>query len=269
MPGSCQHEGVRESRCPDCGKRLYTYAHEHPAITSDIAAFTLQRGPPGQSLQLCILLIRRGQDPHKGKWALPGGFLGPKEDIDACARRELEEETGVTSPFMKQLSVVSDPDRDPRQRVVTVPYLAIVPFDKTKLRAGGDAATTEWMPVGPRKKRSALAFDHGKILESALDALREQLKQPHLYRILLPDPFSLAHLKQVHDAIAAAVAAALEQRIAPGDKGNLRKLVHAWQEDKIVRELRNVPAQQGVSQPPRPGPKTRVYFRFTNNAPAP
>jgi ADP-ribose pyrophosphatase YjhB (NUDIX family) len=142
---------------------VFTYAYPHPAVAADIAIFTLRGG------RLAILLIRRGEAPFKGRWALPGGFLRPDENLDACARRELVEETAVETALLRQFGVFSDPSRDPRERVISVAYLALLPFDQAVATAGSDASDTRWSLVGELPK---LAFDHASIIETAVRSLR-------------------------------------------------------------------------------------------------
>ena len=143
----------------------YCYQYPHPAVTTDIALFSIRE----DSLQL--LLIERGQEPFKGCWALPGGFLDLDEDLDACAARELAEETGVEGLPLEQLGTFGKPGRDPRERVISVAYLALVPEAPLSVRAGDDAAAAAWFPV---KALPALAFDHAEIIALAQRRLREK-----------------------------------------------------------------------------------------------
>ena len=102
----------------------YTYDYPHLAVTTDVVIFTIR------DERLKLLLIKRGIEPFKGSWALPGGFVNPDEALDACARRELHEETGIADVFLEQLYTFGRPDRDPRERVITVAYYALIPSDR-------------------------------------------------------------------------------------------------------------------------------------------
>ena len=108
---------------------MYQYAYPHPAVTTDVVIFTIRND------RLEILLVRRGGDPFKGCWALPGGFVDIDEDLDTCALRELAEETGVTGVYLEQLLTSGAPDRDPRERVISVAYYALAPREDLVLRA--------------------------------------------------------------------------------------------------------------------------------------
>ena len=112
---------------------MYSYEFPHPAVTVDIVVFTIRDN------QLKLLLIRRAYSPYKGKWALPGGFVNIDEGLDEAANRELHEETGVSSVYLEQLYTFGKPKRDPRERVITVAYYALIPSDKMQLQAATDA----------------------------------------------------------------------------------------------------------------------------------
>lgn len=144
----------------------FCYAHPHPAVATDIVVFSLRQ------CALHVLLIERGGEPFKGAWALPGGFLGPAETIDACARRELQEETGFTATELQQFAIYSAPERDPRERVISVAYAALALSDDTPLRASTDAARAEWFRMDAFP---ALAFDHSDIIWDALKYIRSRV----------------------------------------------------------------------------------------------
>jgi 8-oxo-dGTP diphosphatase len=112
----------------------YTYEHPHPAVTVDIVVFTISDG------RLAVLLVRRAEWPHAGKWAIPGGFVEIDESLKRAALRELREETGLKAGFMEQLGAFGRPDRDPRERVITVVYISLAPCEQLHLEAGSDAA---------------------------------------------------------------------------------------------------------------------------------
>ena len=142
---------------------MYQYRYPHPAVAADICLFSEQDG------QLSLLLIERRNEPFRGLWALPGGFLQPDEDLDACARRELREETGVEAPALRQFGVFSNPKRDPRERVMSVAYVGVVSGTDALPAAGSDAAAARWFAVDALPP---LAFDHAEIVARAREALR-------------------------------------------------------------------------------------------------
>ena len=129
----------------------YCYKYPRPALTTDQVIFGFGEG------ELRVLLIRRGNEPFKGKWALPGGFMDMDEDAETCARRELEEETGLKVVNFEQLYAFSDVDRDPRYRVVSIAYYALVRWEDCKVKAGDDADRVQWFPLSGIPP---LAFDH-------------------------------------------------------------------------------------------------------------
>ncbi|MFB6816905.1 NUDIX domain-containing protein [Streptomyces sp. NPDC056347] len=171
-------------------------AFEPFAVTVDLAVFTV-RGS-----RLHVLLVERGEEPYKGCWALPGGFVLPRESAESAARRELAEETGLTenavSAFhLEQLRTYSEPDRDPRMRVVSVAYAALVP-DLPEPRGGGDAASARWWDTtapGP------LAFDHDRILADAHDRIGARLEYSCLATAFCPPEFTLGELQQVYETV--------------------------------------------------------------------
>ncbi|SCY91949.1 8-oxo-dGTP diphosphatase [Streptomyces sp. 136MFCol5.1] len=172
------------------------YAFEPFAVTVDLAVFTVRDG------RLHVLLVERGEDPYKGHWALPGGFVLPRESAEDAARRELAEETGLTEAtvfalHLEQLCTYSDPDRDPRMRVVSVAYTALVP-DLPEPRGGGDAANARWWDAGAL---GALAFDHDRILTDAHDRIGAKLEYSCLATAFCPAEFTLGELQQVYETV--------------------------------------------------------------------
>src|SRR4030095_13553022 len=141
----------------------HTYTYPRAALTVDCVVFGFDDG------ELKVLLIERGLDPFKGRWALPGGFVRVDETLDEAARRELNEETGLKNVFLEQLYSFGAVDRDPRERVVSVAYYALVKLSEHTAKASTDAANAQWFPVSKAPK---LAFDHGDILETALERLK-------------------------------------------------------------------------------------------------
>lgn len=186
--------------------------YERPSVAVDMAVLTLTKEG-----QLGALLVRRGGHPFKGKWALPGGFLrAGEESAEEAARRELEAETGVTGVALNQLATFSDPERDPRTHVVSIVYTALAPKGSLKVTAGDDAAEATLFTVardssvGIRLKSDlyevgldGLAFDHGKILKTALDRLAGRVKYLPDAFLLLQDKhaFTAYELKQAYEAI--------------------------------------------------------------------
>lgn len=171
----------------------HCYDYPRPALTTDIVVFTLRE----QQLQL--LLIRRANPPHAGMWALPGGFLDMDEAIDRCAQRELEEETGISGVYLEQLYTFGAPQRDPRGRVISVAYYALVPEHRLpRPRAASDAAEVAWFPVNALPK---LAFDHGDIITLAQQRLTAKLSYSHIALQFLPKTFTLSELQQVYEIV--------------------------------------------------------------------
>jgi 8-oxo-dGTP diphosphatase len=173
-------------------KKLFSYKYPHPAVAADLAIFTLQTN------QLHVLLVQRAHEPFKGRWALPGGFVRMHEDLPAAAARELEEETGVAGAYLEQVGAFGNPARDPRERVISVAFFAIIPSDTLHLKSGGDAAAARWWPVNELPN---LAFDHEEIFERARHRLRDKVRGSPIALRFLPPEFTLTELQQVHEAI--------------------------------------------------------------------
>ena len=159
-------------------KGNYTYEYPRPSVTADCVVF----GTDGH--ELSVLLIERGQEPFKGCWAIPGGFMDMDEDAEACACRELEEETGLTDVHMEQIGAFTEVDRDPRGRTVSIAYLAVI--KKTEVKGADDAAQAAWFPIG---NLPPLAFDHEKILRAAVESLRGKIHFGPAVSELLPAGF--------------------------------------------------------------------------------
>ncbi len=173
-------------------KKGYTYEYPRPALTADNVVF----GYDGK--QLHILLIKRGMQPFKGLWALPGGFWKPNETIEACAKRELEEETGVKDIYLEQFKVFSNPNRDPREQVITVAFVALVRKSDFTVIGGDDAEDAKWFVYN---ELPILAFDHQDIVEAALQYLRERLRiEPIAFR-LLDKYFTMTELQTLYETI--------------------------------------------------------------------
>ena len=153
--------------------------------------------------ELRILLVRRGEEPFRGAWALPGGFVRPDEDLAGAALRELAEETGITGDrvFLEQLAAYGDPGRDPRMRVVTVAFWAVAGTLPTP-RGGSDAAEASLVPVKDIEEGGVrLAFDHYRIVRDAVTHIRERLEEPTLAARFCPPEFTIRQLRRVYEAV--------------------------------------------------------------------
>ncbi len=170
------------------------------AVTVDVVLLTIHADA------LAVLLIRRGGEPFKGGYALPGGFIRPSEDLAQAAARELEEETGAKDVHLEQLCSYGAPDRDPRMRVVSVAYLALIP-DPPPVTAGSDAAAAEWVPAATfldtslPDNPSLLAFDHQQILRDGVERARAKLEYTGLATAFCPPEFTVGELRRVYEIV--------------------------------------------------------------------
>ncbi|MCA9666512.1 MAG: NUDIX hydrolase [Myxococcales bacterium] len=178
--------------------------YPRPAVTVDIVVFTIV------DADLKVLLVERGLPPFEGCWALPGGFVrvgegGERgEDLEAAATRELAEETGLPagSVYLEQLYTFGAAERDPRGRVITVAYYALVRPDLAPFVEGGsDASAARWWSVASEVQPSALAFDHALILDMALERVRGKIDYTNIAFELVPPTFSTAELRAVHEVV--------------------------------------------------------------------
>lgn len=170
--------------------KKYSYDYPHPAVTTDCVIF----GFDGSDLK--VLLIERGIEPFKGKWALPGGFLKMDETAHEGALRELEEETGMTNAYIRQFHTFTEPGRDPRERVITIAHYALVRLQEVK--GGDDAAQARWFTMD---EIPPLAFDHDRILRMAQKMLRERIHFEPVGFELLPETFTMKQLQNLYEAI--------------------------------------------------------------------
>jgi 8-oxo-dGTP diphosphatase len=185
---------------------VYSYNHPHPAVTTDVVIFTIHEQ------QLELLLIQRSGAPYKDSWALPGGFIEIDEDLEDCALRELEEETGVSGVYLEQLYTFGAPHRDPRERVISVAYYALVPADRLSIRAASDARDVGWFRVN---NLPPLAFDHDVIVDMAHKRLAAKLNYSTIALQFMSEKFTLSELQCVHETVLGG----------PLDKRNFRKRV--------------------------------------------
>jgi 8-oxo-dGTP diphosphatase len=223
---------------PDDEKGTYVYEYPRPAVTVDIILFTFYAG------DLKVLLIQRKGEPFKAKWALPGGFVGMDEDLSVAARRELAEETSVTDVYLEQLYTFGQPDRDPRGRVITVAYFALLSADQTaglQLQSSSDADDVRWWSMYALPE---LAFDHARILDYAMQRLRWKLEWTALGFLLLPAEFTLSELQKVYERV-------LDE---PLDKRNFRRKMLATD---VLEETGNI--REGDHRPAK-------LYRFTATA---
>jgi 8-oxo-dGTP diphosphatase len=170
----------------------YTYEYPRPAVAVDCVIFGLDK------TDLKILLIQRGHDPFKNAWALPGGFVEMEESLEDAARRELEEETGVKDVFFEQLYTFGTPTRDPRGRVISIAYFALVNLDEHPVTAASDADNAAWFPL---EKLPTLAFDHKEVLEMAFNRLKAKVRYQPIGFELLPEKFTLPQLQEMYEKI--------------------------------------------------------------------
>lgn len=204
-------------------EKKYCYQYPHPAVTTDCVIF----GFDGTKLK--VLLIERGIDPYKGKWALPGGFLRMDESAEDGALRELKEETGLETAYIKQFHTFTEPNRDPRERVLTIAYYALVRLQE--VTGGDDAARAEWFALD---EVPALAFDHDQILRIATRELRRQIHFEPVGFELLPKQFTMKELQSLYEAI-------LDVRF---DRRNFyKKMQHLELLSQIVNDDPNSPRQ--------------------------
>lgn len=171
-------------------EKKFCYKYPHPAVTTDCVIF----GFDGTRLR--VLLVQRGIEPYKGCWAFPGGFVKMDESCEQGALRELQEETGLTGAYIEQFHAFSDPNRDPRERVITIAYYALVKIQE--VQGGDDAERADWFALD---EVPPLAFDHKSILHEALKRLRERIHfEPVGFELLL-EKFTMKQLQNLYEAI--------------------------------------------------------------------
>jgi 8-oxo-dGTP diphosphatase len=184
----------------------HTYEYPRAALTVDCVVFGFDEG------DLKLLLIQRGLEPFAGKWALPGGFVRLEESLEEAALRELQEEAGVGRVYLEQLFTFGDLKRDPRERVVTVAYYALVKLGDHRVKGATDARNAAWFSVSDLPR---VAFDHAEIIETALGRLKAKVRYEPIGFELLPPKFTLTQLQHLYETI-------LETEL---DKRNFRKKI--------------------------------------------
>lgn len=231
-------------------EKYFCYKYPHAAITADNVVF----GFDGE--QLHVLLVIRGGEPYKDMWALPGGFLdvAKDEDIEACAIRELREETNAHDIYLRQFHVFSAKDRDPRERVITVAFLALVRKDDRDIKGGSDAAEARWVSIN---ELPSLAFDHNSIVAAAKQRLQKILRiEPIAFR-LLNEKFIMSELQTLYEVINETrydrrnfakkmIATGMIEDCGPGDIPIHNKIPHLYRfdEDKYQEYLKNAPKRK-------------------------
>ena len=214
----------------------FNYDYERPALASDCVILGFDGG------ELKLLLTEREKAPFKNKWALPGGFVFMDETTESCARRILLEKAGIKNVYIEQLYTFSEIDRDPRERIVTVAYYALVNKHQYELIAGRDTLKAEWFEISKLPK---LAFDHNKIVTMAIQRLKGKVTYQPVGFELLDEKFTLGQLQTLYEAILET----------PIDKRNFRKKILGM---KLLTELNE--KQTNVAH------KAARYYSFNNKA---
>lgn len=168
----------------------YCYKYPHPSVTTDCVIFGFG------GTKLSVLLVKRGVEPYKGRWAFPGGFMNMDESAEEGALRELQEETGLKGAYIRQFHTFTAPERDPRERVITIAYYALVRMQE--VAGGDDADDARWFTLDEVPQ---LAFDHDQILRKAQKALRQQIHFEPIGFELLPEAFTIKELQNLYEAI--------------------------------------------------------------------
>jgi len=207
-------ETIQKSRSNTAGSPTGLSCYETPLVTVDIVLFTVIDN------LLKVLLIQRRQPPYEHMWAIPGGFIHMGETLEEAASRRLREETTVDHIYLEQLGSFGDPSRDPRARVITVAYYALVSAEKLHLTASANAQDVAWFNV---EELADLAFDHTEIVNKALIKLKDNLETSTVAFQLLPENFTLTELQRVYELILGKTL----------DKRNFRKKILA---SDVLRE---------------------------------
>ena len=179
-------------------------SYELPGVTVDLVIFTVSEG------LLKALLVKRAEEPFAGSWSIPGGFLRAGESLDEAAVRVMHDKTGVKEVYLEQLYTFGDPDRDPRARVITVTYFALIPWKNLMQPVSSKVVDVAWFPVDDLP---TLAFDHKKIMNYAIARLRAKASYSNIVYGLMPEKFRLSDLQKMYEIIINK----------PLDKRNFRK----------------------------------------------
>ena len=215
---------------------MHTYNYPRPALTVDCIVFGLDA-----ELELKIMLIKRDISPFQGEWAIPGGFVRMDETLEQAALRELQEETGIHDVFLEQLYTFGDLERDPRDRTITVSYYALINLVEQQIQAATDASEANWFRISEIPK---LAFDHDRILQTAIARLRGKIRYEPIGFELLPQKFTLTQLQKLYETV-------LDRQL---DKRNFRKKILSMDLLIDTNEL-----EQGVSH------RAAKLYRFDEN----
>jgi 8-oxo-dGTP diphosphatase len=215
---------------------MHTYNYPRPALTVDCIVFGLDA-----ELELKIMLIKRDISPFQGEWAIPGGFVRMDETLEQAALRELQEETGIHDVFLEQLYTFGDLERDPRDRTITVSYYALINLVEQEIQAATDASEANWFRISEIPK---LAFDHDRILQTAIARLRGKIRYEPIGFELLPQKFTLTQLQKLYETV-------LDRQL---DKRNFRKKILSMDLLIDTNEL-----EQGVSH------RAAKLYRFDEN----
>jgi 8-oxo-dGTP diphosphatase len=182
---------------------------EHPLVTVDVVILTIQPAIADEGREcLQVLLVQRKQPPFCDHWAIPGGFVLHNERLDDAAQRELQEKAGVSKVYLEQLYTFGEPDRDPRARVITISYYALVRSSDLTIQADEAGLTVAWFPVTALPER--MAFDHRTIVEAAIQRVRSKVEYAPIAFQFVPDLFTMAELRHVYEII-------LERKLDPGN----------------------------------------------------
>lgn len=193
--------------------------NSRPAVSTNVVVFTLRDD------KLKLLLVRRRSEPFKGMWALPGGYVEAGEDLDDSAMRALEDSTGVAGVYLEQLYTFGAPERDPRERAISVAYYALVPSEKLQLRTAYDTEAVGWFALN---ELEPLAFDHNEMVQVAHQRLAAKLAYSTIALQFMPEKFTLSELQKVYERI-------LNEKL---DKRNFRKRVLALDQIDQTQEVR-------------------------------
>lgn len=218
-------------------QNAYVYEYPRPMVVVDCVVF----GAPAAG-GLEALLIQRLNDPHRGQWALPGGFVDMDEPLDAAARRELEEETGLAGVRLEQFYAFGQPDRDPRGRNIAIGFVGLVDPAHYAPRPGDDAGDAHWVPLSELPE---LAFDHEFIIGVALSRMRLALRCFGVGRQCFQGPFTMEQLRHVYESVLegplssqkfARVVGSMDllEAVGEGDKGTLYRFSEAWPSDLML-----------------------------------